>query len=52
MWNAVNFVMRTQRDQRRATPFRTIFTMVIFGVALAVAMRVLFGPFTGAINGI
>jgi hypothetical protein len=52
MWNAVNFLIRTQRDQRRATAFRAIITMVIFGVMLVGAIRILFGPITEAINGI
>ncbi|MEE9156770.1 MAG: hypothetical protein V3U60_00060 [Gammaproteobacteria bacterium] len=52
MWNTIGFVIRTQRDQTRASPFRAVITLVIFGVTLVGAIRILFGPITEAINGI
>ncbi len=52
MWNAIDFVLRTRRDQNRASPFRAVITLVIFGVTLVGAIRILFGPISEAINGI
>ena len=52
MWSAINFVIQTRRDQNRASPFRAVFALIIFGVALAGAIRILFGPITEAITGI
>ena len=52
MWNTMGFVIRTQRDQIRASPFRAVISLIIFGVTLVVALRILFGPITEAINGI
>ena len=52
MWNAISVVIRMQSDQNRAPPFRAVIIMVIFGVTLVGAIRILFGPITEAINGI
>jgi hypothetical protein len=52
MWKTASFVIRTRRDQNRASPFRAVFTIVVFGAMLVGAIRILFGPITEAINGI